>query len=414
MVTKVETRIEAEAQFTDCGQLVPQLTLHDVLVQRGEAGATYALGRTERVRGRRATSDVLTGRRGRRIIKAAKEHLDDKTRAAAEEARAFVYSAWCHASFPHKPPASVEETWTVQTDYVSLRVDPGKRTTDTGEYSIGLPYGAYARLLCIDWSSQAYNNRSRDIELGKNLGDTMKRLGLNTGGGKTRERLLEQAERLVRCRLTFDIRGKGKSALINQTIVDTAVFNESARNSRFVERIRLSETFYQQLLQYPVAIDPLSIMAIRNSPMAIDVYCWLAYRLLAVTEPTSISWTGAQGSIRSRRGRHAKLQVSVCGKPAISQGRLFRSPGRFDRTWHHFAPLPSSDHPGETCARPPGSGGAALTYTQIGRSEARIVRLCVSLFVGPSPRRHRGFGPRRKGSLCHHVVWHTVLMTRWP
>jgi hypothetical protein len=274
MAMKAGRRIEGEAQFVDCGELVPQLTLHEVLAQRGEAGATYALGHTERIRGRRATSDILTGRRGRRIIKAAKEHLDDKAhaRAAAEEARAFVYSAWCHASFPHKPPASVEETWTVQTDYVSLRVDPGKRTTDTGEYSIGLPYGAYARLLCIDWSSQAYNNRSRDIELGKNLGDTMKRLGLNAGGGKTRERLLEQAERLVRCRLTFDIRGKGKSALINQTIVDTAVFNESARNSRFVERIRLSETFYQQLLQYPVAIDPLSIMAIRNSPMAIDVY----------------------------------------------------------------------------------------------------------------------------------------------
>ena len=292
MATKAERRFEGDAQFADCGQLVPQLTLHEVLAQRGEAGATYALGRTERVRGRRAASDVLTGRRGRRIIKAAKEHLDDKIHAAAEEARAFVYSAWCHASFPHKPPATAAETWTVQTDYVSLRVDPGKRTTDAGEYSIGLPYGAYARLLCIDWSSQAYNNRSRDIELGKNLGDTMKRLGLSTGGGKTRERLLEQAERLVRCRLTFDIRGKGKSALLNQTIVDTAVFNESSRNSRFVERIRLSETFYQQLLQYPVAIDPLSIMAIRNSPMAIDVYCWLAYRLLAVTEPTSISWTG--------------------------------------------------------------------------------------------------------------------------
>jgi hypothetical protein len=85
---------------------------------------------------------------------------------------------------------------------------------------------------------------------------------------------------------------QGKECLINQTIVDTAAFNESARNSRFVERIRLSETFYQQLLQYPVSIDPLSIIAIRNSPMAIDVYCWLAYRLLAVTEPTSISWTG--------------------------------------------------------------------------------------------------------------------------
>ena len=187
MVAKAAKCIEREAQFADCGQLVPQLTLHEVLVQRGEAGATYALGHTERVRGRRATSDVLTGRRGRRIIRAAKEHLDDKARTAAEEARAFVYSAWCHASFPHKSPASVEETWTVQTDYVSLRVDPGMRTTDTGEYSVGLPDGAYARLSCIDWSSRPYNNCSRDIKLGKNLGDTMKRLGLNAGGGRTRE-----------------------------------------------------------------------------------------------------------------------------------------------------------------------------------------------------------------------------------
>jgi hypothetical protein len=93
MAAKVEKRGEGEAQFTDCGQLVPQLTLHEVLAQRGEAGATYALNHTERVRGRRATSDILTGRRGRRIIKAAKEHLDDTAHAAAEEARAFVYSA---------------------------------------------------------------------------------------------------------------------------------------------------------------------------------------------------------------------------------------------------------------------------------------------------------------------------------
>jgi hypothetical protein len=172
-----------------------------------------------------------------------------------------------------------------------LRVDPGRITTDKGEVSVGLPYGAYARLLCIDWSSQAYNNRSRDIELGQNLFETMKRLGLGSGGGKSRGMLLDQAERLARCRLTFDIRGKGKSALLNQTIVDSAVFNESVRNSRFVERVRLSETFYQQLIQYPVAIDPLSILAIKNSPMAIDIYCWMAYRLLAVEAPTSISWT---------------------------------------------------------------------------------------------------------------------------
>jgi hypothetical protein len=45
---KAERHIDGEAQFTDCGQLVPQLTLHEVLAQHGEAGATYASGHTER------------------------------------------------------------------------------------------------------------------------------------------------------------------------------------------------------------------------------------------------------------------------------------------------------------------------------------------------------------------------------
>ncbi len=167
----------------------------------------------------------------------------------------------------------------------------------------------------------------------------MKRLGLNTGGGKTRERLLEQAERLVRCRLTFDIRGKGKSALINQTIVDTAVFNESSRNSRFVERIRLSETFYQQLLQYPVAIDPLSIMAIRNSPMAIDVYCWLAYRLLAVTEPTSISWIGLKAQFGPGVAAMRNFKFQFAESLLLAKGVYFGA--RADLTERGITLLPS-------------------------------------------------------------------------
>jgi Plasmid encoded RepA protein len=307
---------EADTIDSDGVSLKPQLSLHEIVSQCGEVGA--AMNLTARVRGRRATCDVLTGRRGRRILRVAKEHLDDKSRA--EEARSFIYSAWCHASFPHKPPATNDETWTVQTDSVTLRVDPGRRTDDIGaDFAIGLPYGAYARLLCIDWSSQAFNTQSRDIELGKNLSDTMTRLGL-LGGGKTRTMLLEQAERLARCRLTFDIRGKGKSALINQTIVDTAIFNESSRNGRFVERIRLSETFFQQLMQYPVAIDPMSIRGIRNSPMAIDIYCWLAYRLLSVSSETYISWNtlkaqfgGGYSSMRNFKTQFAESLLLAKG-----------------------------------------------------------------------------------------------------
>ena len=302
------------AEAVDSVGIDPQANLHDLLMSKGASGTAMAAGMSERVRGRRAPVDVLGGRRGQRIIKAAREHLDDKDRSA--DTPSVVLSAWCHASFPHKLPPADAGPWMVRTDYVTLRVESGTLTDDTGvSRVVGLPYGAYARLICIDWSSQAYNNRSRDIHLGRNLVDTMRRLGLPKGG-KTWQQLLDQAERLAACHLTFNIhsKGKGRSGFINQTIVDTAVFSEAQKGGRFVERIRLSEGFFQQIMQHPVAIDPLSIKAIRNSPMAIDIYCWLAFRLLAVTADTTISWAAlkAQFGTGYAAMRNFKTQFAEC------------------------------------------------------------------------------------------------------
>jgi hypothetical protein len=40
----------------------------------------------------------------------------------------------------------------------------------------------------------------------------------------------------------------------------------------------------------PVPIEENAIAMIANNSMAIDVYCWLAYRLHSLTTPKSISW----------------------------------------------------------------------------------------------------------------------------
>jgi hypothetical protein len=59
----------------------------------------------------------------------------------------------------------------------------------------------------------------------------------------------------------------------------------------FVETARLSESFFQQLRQHAVPLDEAAIRHIRNSSMALDVYCWLAYRLHSLTDSKLISWT---------------------------------------------------------------------------------------------------------------------------
>lgn len=77
--------------------------------------------------------------------------------------------------------------------------------------------------------------------------------------------------------MSFQIKHGGRTGLVNQNILDTAMFvdDDSAQSSLFVERARLSEMFFEQLKRHPVPIEEAAVKAISNNSMAIHVYCWL-------------------------------------------------------------------------------------------------------------------------------------------
>src|SRR3954468_18582130 len=102
----------------------------------------------------------------------------------------------------------------------------------------------------------------------------------------------DQAERLSRCRMSFTIKQGNRTGLVNQNLLDTSMFveDESAQGSLFIETATLSDMFFQQLKKHPVPIEETAVRQIANNSMALDLYCWLAYRLHALTEPTPIGW----------------------------------------------------------------------------------------------------------------------------
>lgn len=103
----------------------------------------------------------------------------------------------------------------------------------------------------------------------------------------------DQAERISRCRLTFHIHGSGKVGLVNQSIVDRALFIEygGQRQGRLsLETAKLSEGFFEQLKRHPVPIEEAAIKAISNNPAALDAYLWLAYRLHVLSCDRLITW----------------------------------------------------------------------------------------------------------------------------
>lgn len=274
-------------------------SVHEIIARKGRQGAREAARLVAREPGRNAPFDILTGRRGTRIIEAAATHMSEEI-SPERAVRSHVYSGWCHAGMPHKRPRIEDANWRIETDYVTLLVEPGTRVDSDGrETPVGLPFGAYARLILIDWQTEALEKGSRDVMMGPSLKASLKRMGL-AHGGKVMELVREQIERLATCRFTFHLKtnDQRRGAIANVNIVDNIEYCEVGQGGstrRFVEKIRLSEVFYKQLQAHPVSVDKASVMAIRNSSMALDIYMWLAYRLRGLDSNREISWTALKG-----------------------------------------------------------------------------------------------------------------------
>ena len=240
-------------------------------------------------RGKRGAID--SGLASRDVIEAAASYLADE-----DTTLAFAYSGWAQCALPHRrlPP---DQLWEVVSDRMRLVVEPGRRPTGSdGEGPmefVGVPFGSYARLILLYLQTEALRTNSRDIELGTSWRQWMMRIGVPWGGSSGKA-VREQAELLSRCRLTFHIHGNGRAGVVNQSIVDRALFIELPENSRqgrlSLETAKLSEGFFEQLKRHPVPLEEAAIKALANNSAALDCYVWLAYRLHSLSSPRLITW----------------------------------------------------------------------------------------------------------------------------
>ena len=272
----------------------PSATVHDILAAKGRRGATAYASRTEREPGRRAPIDVLAGPRGGRIIAVAADAAEAAAvmdSATSELAAGHVYSGWCMLGLPYrKPKGDKENLWRISTDYADITVEAGSRKLDDGTTAwTGVPYGAYARMVLIALQSEALECNSAFVELGETAYDVLRRLGL-PDGGKVADLALEQLEKIVRCKVSFRIGTDSKGLEINERLVEAFEYDTGGGRT-FIRRLKLSKAFFESLKRHPVPIDRDAAVRIRNSPMALDIYLWLAYRLPALEKEAKISWT---------------------------------------------------------------------------------------------------------------------------
>lgn len=219
-----------------------------------------------------------------------------------EPVPAFLHSALCAMSLPTKRPKDDTLPIVREDGKYALAINPRPVLQNVDGKSVmrslGVPYGAYPRVALIYLLSQAVMKRSRDVYLGRNFTEWMRRLGYQTvsyGPRGTANLMREQVDRLLACE--WQIRWDGTGAEDNAFAVrDVKISNEYAgsldKNGAFAREIRMSEVFYSHLIEHAVPLNEIAIRELKGTPTALDLYTYLAYRLPRIGSDKGqiISW----------------------------------------------------------------------------------------------------------------------------
>ena len=153
----------------------------------------------------RGKSGAITAGVDRDVIEAASAYVSDE-----DSSLGFAFSGWAQCALPHRRLAP-EDRWEIAGEHIRLVIEP-------------------ARLILLFLQTEALRTNSREIELGRSLRHWLGRIGASIGGTNARA-VRDQAERISLCRLTFHIHGSGRVGLVNQSIVDRALFIDDELSS---------------------------------------------------------------------------------------------------------------------------------------------------------------------------------------
>lgn len=207
---------------------------------------------------------------------------------SAKEANALGYMArvLTQATLPHSRVSGSEFTRTNGMLNLSI-LTPEK---------IGIPYGTIPRLLLSWLTTEAVKTKNIEIVLGNNLSDFMSQLGLIPTGGRwgTIKRLREQMHRLFSSSISCQYENDELSAALGLNVAKEYCLWWNPKQPEQIplwqSTVTLSKDFFDEITNKPVPIDLRALKIIGHSSLALDIYCWLTYRMSYLKDKTSIPW----------------------------------------------------------------------------------------------------------------------------
>ena len=202
----------------------------------------------------------------------------------------FIARALTQATMPHK--AQSDNEFTRQNGQLTLTIWSPRQ--------VGLPYGSIPRLLLSWMTTEAVRTKSPVLEFGPTLSAFMAELGLTCRGGERGDitRLRNQIMRLFCSTISCRYEDKTHDAGGNLNIVDaySLWWNPKPPDQMplWKSTVTLGNRFFNEIIDRPIPVDMRALKALKRSPLALDIYCWLTYRLSYLRKSTEIPWPALQ------------------------------------------------------------------------------------------------------------------------
>ena len=210
----------------------------------------------------------------------------------AKEAGALGYMARAlvQATLPHSKPDS-NEFERRNGAFTLVMLAPSK---------VGLPYGVIPRLMMAWMTTEVVRTKRRELVLGDSMSEFMRQLDMNPTGGRwgSITRLRDQSRRLFTTSVSCfyegnDVVGEGGFRIADRHMLWWDPHSPDQK-SLFNSTVMLSERFYDEVRTSPIPIDMRAMKALKKSPLALDIYFWLTYRLSYLRQARLIPWAALQ------------------------------------------------------------------------------------------------------------------------
>lgn len=198
-------------------------------------------------------------------------------------------------SLPYRDPGTIA-AWGRRNGHLALVVTPGMDITSSGAaVSVGYPFGVVPRLVLTWLTTEAVRKKSPDIMLGESLADFIRQLGMASDGRSSR-RLKDQMLRLFRSNIAVTYDDAERSAGTRMGVAEQwnlwwSPRDNPAQQSLLPSQVRLSGEFFREATERPIPVSIDALRALSGSPMRLDIYTWLTYRMSRVHRRSQIPWS---------------------------------------------------------------------------------------------------------------------------